>query len=144
MSAWRTAQPLRCQKVSPSSDKVAPDDHVLDVDALVDEIASRLPTGGDTEFSPFVDDVSPGMAAGRFTVVPGIHPSTKPVVGPLVTRGKRMASRAALPMVADLAAQVAAALDGMQGTIEELLIEIERLQSRVHHLEERVKASGDH
>ena len=116
-------------------------EQVLDVDALMDEIAARLPEGEDTTLSPFTDDVSPQMAAGRFMVSPNIHASTKPVVGPLVTRGKRMASRAALPMVADLGAQVAAALDGMQHTIDELVMEVERLQSRVHHLEERTKGS---
>jgi hypothetical protein len=114
---------------------------ILDVDALMVEIAARLPDEDDFSLAPFIDDVSPHMTSGRFAVTPSIHPSTKPVVGPLVTRGKRMASRAAMPMVADLGVQVAAALDSMQLSIDELLADIEHLHSRIRDLEERVKAS---
>ena len=118
------------------------DEHVLDVDALVEEITEQVKGMGGEALTPFVDDVSHAMGAGRFSISPTIHPSTKPLVGPVVTRGKRMASRAAMPMVADLGAQVATALDAMQAALDDLAAEVDRLQSRIDDLEGPPRAPG--
>jgi len=120
------------------------DDAAVDVDAIMSDIAARLEARPyDTGLQPFVADFRGSTGFPVFEVTPDTGRSTKPVVGPLVTRSKRMVARAAAPMVSDLGAQVSVALADLQATIADLLEEQARLSEAIAEIERRLGTPTD-
>jgi hypothetical protein len=111
----------------------------LDTDALMRDIAAQLEHSDHSELAPFVDEFSGRIRPDDFVVTAEVHPSDKPVVGPLVTRGKLMAARAALPMLADLSAQVATAIAALQASIDDLNESNEDLRRRLDEMEKLLR-----
>lgn len=119
----------------------APVEPPLDVDALMRDIEDRLGDAEGAGLEPFIDEFSEPTAASGFNLRPEVHESDKPVVGPAVTRGKRMVARATMPMVADLAAQVASAIAAMQLVVDEVMEEQAALRKRIEDLERERKGT---
>lgn len=117
----------------------------FDVDALMaeltDEVAGRAATGG--IIPAFAEEFTGFGPRDFFTITAQVHGSTKPVVGPIVTRGKGMAARAAEPMVAGLAEQVAVALGEIRMILDDLLEEQSRLKDAVAALRRDVAVLED-
>ena len=97
--------------------------------------------------TPFAADFTGAAGVEVFEVEPDVHGSTKPVIGPVVTKGKVMVARAAAPMVAGLGEQVAVSLAEIRQTIEDMLEEQARLREAVARIERQLDeinpASGD-
>ena len=114
----------------------------FDVDALMselaDEVAARDASGG--IIPSFAEEFTGFGARDFFAITPEVHGSTKAVVGPVVTRGKRMAARAAEPMVAGLAEQVAASLGEIRMILDDLLEEQERMKDSLASLRRDIVA----
>jgi hypothetical protein len=122
-------------------ERTPPSDTPLDVDALMQDIEARLADGESPGLEPFVDEFSEPTAASGFSLRPEVHESDKPVLGPVVTRGKRLVARATMPMVADLAAQVASAIAAMQLVVDEVMEEQAALRKRIEDLEQERKGT---
>ena len=118
-----------------------PADTPLDVDALMHDLEARLADYEGPGLEPFVDEFSEPTNTSGFNLRPEVHESDKPVLGPVVTRGKRMVARATMPMVADLAAQVASAIAAMQLVIDEVMEEQAALRKRIDDLEQERKGT---
>ena len=123
------------------SDLPPPEEPPLDVDALMRDIENRLADAPGGELEPFVDEFSEPTASSGFHLRPEVHESDKPLLGPVVTRGKRMVARASMPMVADLAAQVASAIAAMQLVVDEVMEEQAALRKRIEDLEQERKGT---
>ncbi len=96
----------------------------------------------DISLTPFSASFT-GMAGVEvFEVVPEVHGSSKPLVGPVVTKGKQMVARAAAPMVAGLGEQVAVSLAEIQRVLDQLLEEQARLSAVVADLERRLGSTN--
>ena len=105
------------------------------------DIEARLADNEGLGLEPFVDEFSEPTNVSGFNLRPEVHESDKPVLGPVVTRGKHMVARAAMPMVADLAAQVASAIAAMQLVIDEVMEEQAALRKRIEDLEQERKGT---
>lgn len=113
----------------------------FDVDAVMADLAARVAASPHTTgLTPFAAQFTGGEGVEVFEVEPEVHSSTKPVVGAVVTKGKRMAARAAAPMVASLGEQVAVSLAEIRRTIDDMLEEQARLREAVDALERRLDA----
>lgn len=112
----------------------------FDVDALMADLADRVaadPHSADG-LTPFAAEFTGSEGVEVFEVEPDVHGSTKPVLGPVVTKGKRMVARAAAPMVAGLGEQVAVSLAEIRRTLDDMLEEQARLREAVAALERRL------
>ena len=112
----------------------------FDVDAIMADLTARVaadPRAADG-LTPFAADFTGAEGVEVFEVEPDVHGSTKPVLGPVVTKGKRMVARAAAPMVAGLGEQVAVSLAEIRRTIDDMLEEQARLREAVAGLERRL------
>ena len=114
----------------------------FDVDAVVADLAARVTADpsaarGLTSFSA---DFTGAEGMEVFEVEPDVHESTKPVLGPVVTRGKRMVARASAPMVAGLGEQIALSLAEIHRLLDVLTEEQRRLRAEVAALEQRLDA----
>lgn len=116
----------------------------FDVDAVVTELAARVAAEPDAAagLTPFSAEFTGAEGIEVFEVEPDVHGSTKPVVGPVVTKGKQMVARAAAPMVASLGEQVAVSLAEIRRTLDDMLEEQARLRESVAALERRLDASA--
>lgn len=95
-----------------------------------------------TGLTPFAADFTGAEGVEVFEVEPEVHGSTKPVIGPVVTKGKKMVARAAAPMVAGLGEQVAVSLAEIRRTLDDLLEEQARLREAVAALERQLDATS--
>lgn len=120
-------------------------DGPFDVNALMteltEEVAQRAASGG--IIPAFAEEFTGFGPRDFFAIAPQVHGSTKPVVGPIVTKGKGMVARAAEPMVASLAEQVAVALGEVRMILDDLLEEQSRLEQAVAALRRDVAALED-
>ena len=107
------------------------------------DLAARTAADPDasTGLTPFAADFTGAEGVEVFEVEPEVHGSTKPVLGPVVTRGKQMVARAAAPMVAGLGEQVAVSLAEIRRTLDDMLEEQARLREAVAALELRLDAA---
>lgn len=112
----------------------------FDVDAVVTELAARVAAEPDAAagLTPFSAEFTGADGIEVFEVEPDVHGSTKPVVGPVVTKGKQMVARAAAPMVASLGEQVAVSLAEIRRTLDDMLEEQARLREAVTALERQL------
>lgn len=115
----------------------------FDVDALMADLAARVADDPDsgTGLTPFAADFTGAEGVEVFEVEPEVHGSTKPVLGPVVTKGKKMVARAAAPMVAGLGEQVAVSLAEIRRTLDDMLEEQARLREAVAALERRLDST---
>lgn len=121
------------------SQQINDDDAAVDVDTIMSDIAARLEASPyDTGLQPFVADFRGSTAFPVFDITPDAGRSTKPIIGPLVTTGKRMVARAAAPMVSDLGAQMSVAIADLQATIADLIEEQARLSEAIAGIERRL------
>jgi len=112
----------------------------FDVDAIMRELQARVQGADDAGagLTPFSCDFTGAEGVEVFEVSPEIHGSTKPVVGPFVTRGKQMVARAAAPMVAGLGEQIALSIAELRRSIDDLTEEQARLREAVGELRRRM------
>ena len=115
----------------------------FDVDAVMADLEARVAAAPDAKagLTPFAADFTGAEGVEAFEVEPEVHGSTKPVLGPVVTRGKQMVARAAAPMVAGLGEQVAVSLAEIRRTLDDMLEEQARLREAVAALELRIDAA---
>ena len=104
------------------------------------DLAARIAADSDgpTGLTPFAADFTGAEGVEMFEVEPEVHGSTKPVLGPVVTKGKEMVARAAAPMVAGLGEQVAVSLAEIRRTLDDMMEEQARLREAVAALQRRL------
>ena len=114
----------------------------FDVDAVMDDLRQRVAASGahGAGLTPFSSDFTGAEGVDVFDVSPDVHGSTKPVVGALVTGGKRMVARASAPMVASLGEQVALSISELRRNIDDVIEEQGRLREALADIRRRLDA----
>ena len=131
--------------MSSSENQAKAEGQPFDVDAVVADLAARVaadPAATDG-LTTFAAEFTGAEGIEVFEVEPDVHESTKPVLGPMVTRGKRMVARASAPMVAGLGEQIAVSLAEIQRSLDSLAEEQGRLREAVTALERRLDGQAD-
>ena len=131
--------------MSSSENQAKAEGQPFDVDAVVADLAARVAAdhAATNGLTAFAAEFTGAEGIEVFDVEPDVHESTKPVLGPVVTRGKRMVARASAPMVAGLGEQIAVSLAEIRRSLDDLAEEQGRLREAIAALERRLDGQAD-